>query len=90
MRTFFPILQPSPITEFNILHCSPILVALPITEFAPICAECDNVTSREDVIHMERWCYTIYRNGRCFLNDKSKSCPKNHSLKQPMYLDKAF
>ena len=52
MRTFFPILQPSPMTEFDILHCSPIVVALPITEFAPICAECDNVTSEKDVIYV--------------------------------------
>ena len=45
IKTFFPILQPSPITEFNTLQWSPMLVALPTTEFAPICAECDNVTS---------------------------------------------
>jgi hypothetical protein len=44
-------LQPSPMTEFDILHCFPILVALPITELAPICAECDNVTSAKDVIY---------------------------------------
>uniref|UniRef100_A0A0A9EN49 eIF4-gamma/eIF5/eIF2-epsilon domain-containing protein n=1 Tax=Arundo donax TaxID=35708 RepID=A0A0A9EN49_ARUDO len=45
IKTFFPIWQRSPITEFNTLQCSPMFVTLLTTEFAPICAECDNVTS---------------------------------------------
>lgn len=45
IRTFFPILQPCPITEFKTLQWPAILVTLPTTEFAPICAEGDNVTS---------------------------------------------
>lgn len=47
METLGPIEHPSPITEFEILVLSPILVPFPMTVKGPICAERDCPISEE-------------------------------------------